>query len=112
MATAVSMQLSHVASSLRLTNGGLARLFRASPSSVRRWRHGDASPTAERIHRLYELTVVSDLLSQVMEPDAGAAWLQRSNQFLDGESPAERIARGGYRDVLGLIQALGEGVVV
>jgi hypothetical protein len=47
-----------------------------------------------------------------MKPDTAASWLQTPNSLLQGASPAERIASGGYRDVLGVIEALGEGVFV
>lgn len=112
VATSVGLQVSHVAQALSLTNERMAALLGASPRSVQRWIRGDGVPRATSLQRLYELTAVSDLLEKVMKPDGAAMWLQQPNPLLGGRTPAQRIAEGGYRDILGLVQALGEGVVV
>lgn len=112
MATTVAVQVSHVAQALSLNNERLARLVGASPRSVQRWIRGEGMPRSTNLQRLYELTAVSDLLAKVMNPGGAAKWLENPNPLLAGKSPAETIAAGGYREVLGLVQALGEGLVV
>ena len=48
----------------------------------------------------------------MLPSDQANVWIFTPNRLLDHDTPAARIHAGGYRDVLNLIEALAEGVVV
>ncbi|HVL98188.1 MAG TPA: antitoxin Xre/MbcA/ParS toxin-binding domain-containing protein [Egibacteraceae bacterium] len=81
----------------------IARAVCTTPRSVARWRAGASTPRRDLEERLLELAAVIDALRATVG-DAGRArmWLRRPHPRLDLDKPLERIAAGGYRDVVAL----------
>ncbi len=89
-----------------------ARVLETTTRTVARWQHGETTPRAEARERLLEILYVFDQLSKVLKPDAARDWLLTPNAMLDHEKPIELLRQGEYRQVLGAVEALAEGVFV
>lgn len=83
----------------------VARAVGTTPRSVARWRAGASAPRRDFEERLLELAVVVDALLDAGDPGRARLWLRRPHPDLDDDKPLERIAAGGYRDVIALARA-------
>lgn len=90
----------------------VARVIGAHPRTVSRWLRDDVAPRREIRERLLEVLAVLDRLSAVLRPEPAHDWLFTPNPLLGYEKPADLLRDGKFRDVLGAIDALGEGVFV
>nr|WP_281373419.1 antitoxin Xre/MbcA/ParS toxin-binding domain-containing protein [Kineococcus aurantiacus] len=95
-----------------MTQEDVGKIIDASPRSVARWQHGDAVPQRLNKDRLIELAYVADAVTEVIPAEEANLWMFTPNRLLDHDSPATCIREGRYKDVLALIDALAEGVVV
>jgi len=84
----------------------------ASGRSVGRWLRGEVVPQKLNKQPLIELAYVAELVTEVLPAERVNLWMLTPNRLLEHDSPAERIRSGGYRDVLGVIEAIADGVVV
>lgn len=62
--------------------------------------------------RLIQLAYVAEQVTTVLPRERANLWIFTPNRLLDHDTPAERIRKGHYRDVLDLIEAMADGVVV
>ena len=90
----------------------LARAVGTTSRTMARWASGANAPRGITRQRLLELATVSQQLAKVMTPEASAAWLLQPNALLGHMRPIDLVAQGRYRDVLDLIDAVGDGVFV
>lgn len=88
----------------------VSRVLEISSRSVSRWQQDAAAPRRESEERLLELKAVVDLLLQVLRPEPARLWLRAPNPDLGYDKPLDVIRQGGYRRVIGVIQAVAEGV--
>lgn len=51
-------------------------------------------------------------MARVLTPEGSANWLFAPNQAFAFAKPADLVAAGDYREVIGAIEAIGEGVFV
>lgn len=105
-------KVSDIIDNLGLTHEEVGDIVDASARSIARWSAGDVVPQRMNKQRLLELAYVAQAVSEILPSDQANLWIFTPNRLLDHDSPAERIHAGGYRDVLNLIEALAEGVVV
>lgn len=90
----------------------LARILPASDRTLRRWLDGQSLPRQRDRERALELVVVLEELARVFKPEGAANWLFAPNQAFDFAKPADLLAAGDYREVIAVIEAIGEGVFV
>lgn len=84
----------------------VARAVGTTPRSVARWRTEASSPRRDFEERLLELAAVIDaLLGEIADPGRARLWLRRPHPALDDDKPLERIAAGGYREVMALARS-------
>lgn len=95
-----------------LTQDEVGSIVDASARSVARWSHGDAAPQRLTKQRLIELAYVAEAALEILPSDRINQWLFTPSRLLAHDSPATRIRSGAYKDVLDLIDALADGVVV
>lgn len=88
----------------------IAQITGATPRSVSRWTAARAAPRREAADRLLELKAVVDLLRTVLRDEPARLWLRSPNPDLDWRKPLELIADGAYRQVVGAVSAMAEGV--
>ena len=60
--------------------------------------------------RLLELAFIGEELGKVLRPADANLWIFSPNKLLDGDNPASEIAKGEFKRVLDLIEALADGV--
>ena len=112
MTGALATQMRRLSSDLSLSQEELAALVGTSARTVARWAAGEASPQRLARQRLLELFAVGERLKNVLKPEDANLWIFTPNRLLEYDTPAERIGKGQFRDVLALIEALAEGVVL
>jgi putative toxin-antitoxin system antitoxin component (TIGR02293 family) len=88
----------------------LAQITGATPRSVSRWTNARTMPRREAEDRLLELKAVVDQLRSVLRDEPARLWLRSPNPDLDWLKPLELIAEGEYRQVIGAVLAMAEGV--
>lgn len=112
MSTAVAQKLSAISDSTRLTHDEIGEIVDASARSVSRWSTGAAEPQRLSRQRLLELAYVAEELHSVLKAEDANLWIHSPNRLLDGDTPAQRIQRGDFKSVVGLIEAQADGIVV
>ncbi len=95
-----------------LDQADLAHLVGSNPRTVARWLAHESEPRTDVRRRLLEVLAVLEQLSGVLQPQAAHDWLFSPNELLEHEKPIDLLARGDWRRILGLIDALAEGVFV
>jgi putative toxin-antitoxin system antitoxin component (TIGR02293 family) len=88
----------------------IARILDKPPRSISRWLNEDVQPRWESRERLLELIYVIERLTQVVTPEASQDWLFTPNAALEHKKPVELLRSGSFKEVLALIDAIGEGV--
>lgn len=109
--SAIAKRVDYLSESLALTRKEVADIVGSSAREVSRWSSGEATPKRMTKQRLLELAFIGEQLGKVLKPGDANLWIFAPNRLLDGDTPAARIADGDYRTVLGLIEALADGVV-
>jgi len=84
----------------------------ASPRTVARWLQHDVRPRPQARERLLEFLAVLEHLSKTLQPQAAHDWLFTPNPLLSYHKPADLLREGRYRDLLGAIDQLAEGVFI
>lgn len=109
---AVARKVSDIVGLLGLTQEEVGSIVDVSARSIARWNAGTVVPQRLNKQRLLELAYVAQAVAEVIPSDQAGTWLFTPNRLLGHDSPADRIHSGQYRDVLNLVDALAEGVVV
>ncbi len=91
---------------LGVDTADIARATGAARATVTSWLRATRRPRAEHRDRLLELVAIVDRLSDVMDEDQIALWLQKPLTALDDQRPLDAIARGDYRQVSRLVAEL------
>jgi len=112
MMSAVANKLGAITETMQLTYDEIGQIVDASGRSVSRWNHGKAEPQKLSRQRILELAYVADELRDVLRPEDANLWIFGPNRLLDGDTPAQRISTGDFRSVVGVIEALADGIVV
>lgn len=110
--SAVATKLEVITDSTGLTYDDIGRIVDASGRSVSRWNSGAAEPQRLSRQRLLELAYVAEELREVLRPEDANLWIFSPNRMLNMDTPAERISAGEFRSVVGVIEALADGIVV
>jgi putative toxin-antitoxin system antitoxin component (TIGR02293 family) len=108
----LAARLADVASRMELDHADFARILDTNPRTVSRWMHRQAAPRPDARERLLELLAVLEQLSGVLRPGPAHDWLFTPNPSLDHHRPVDLIRQGEFRQVLGAIDAMAEGVFV
>jgi uncharacterized protein (DUF2384 family) len=92
--------------SLGVDNADIARVTGAARATVSSWIRATRRPGAAHRDRLLELVAVVDRLSDVMDEDHIALWLQKPLPALSDDSPLNALGAGRYKDVSRLVAEL------
>jgi putative toxin-antitoxin system antitoxin component (TIGR02293 family) len=110
--TTLAHRLRGAAERTDLDQADLASLVGTNPRTVARWLAEESEPRTDSRRRLLEILAVLESLSAVLQPRAAHDWLFSPNPQVGHEKPIELLEAGEWRAVLGLIDALAEGVFV
>ena len=111
-AGALARKVTDLTDMLGLTQEQVGQIVDASPRSVSRWSAGEVVPQRLNRQRLVELAYVAEAATEVMPREAANEWMFTPNRMLAHDTPASRIHDGGYKDVMDLIEAIADGVVM
>jgi transcriptional regulator with XRE-family HTH domain len=111
-APVLASRVNSIVDQLGLTQEEVGQIVDASARSISRWSTGASAPQRNSRQRLLELAYVADAVSEVLPRRKANIWMLSPNRLLDHDSPASRVQAGRYKDVLALIEALADGVVV
>lgn len=112
MSEALAAKVHQLTDELHLSQDEVGEIVGASGRTVARWSSGRSTPRSDARRRLLELRYVADAVAEVIRPEDVNLWMFEPNKLLDGDTPAERIRRGQYKDVLAVVEALAEGVII
>ncbi|UNX55125.1 DUF2384 domain-containing protein [Georgenia sp. TF02-10] len=104
--------MSDLIAALGLTQDEIGSIVDASARSVSRWSRGEAVPQRLNKQRLVELAYVAEALTEVLPAEEANLWMFTPNRLLGHDTPADRIRAGAYKDVLDLIDAVADGVLM
>ena len=108
--SAIAERVHDITDRLHLTKEEVAEIVGADARTVARWSTGATQPHRKTRDRLLELHYVAEEASGVVHPDDVNLWMFSPNRMLGGDRPADLIAEGRYREVLALLEAMGQGV--
>ena len=111
-AGALASKVTDLTAGLGLTQEQIGQIVDASARSVSRWSAGEVVPQRLNRQRLVELAYVAQAATEILPPDAANEWMFTPNKMLGHDTPAARIHDGGYKDVMDLIEAIADGVVM
>lgn len=103
-------RLTQVMRDTSIDAAGVARILGRDPRTVQRWLRQETAPRWDAREIVLALNVVLERLAGVMDPAAAQDWLFTPVPALDNERPADLIRAGRAREVLNVIDAIGEGV--
>jgi hypothetical protein len=109
---ALAHKVTDIIDGLGLTQEEVGSIVDASARSVARWSVGEVVPQRLNKQRLLELAYVAQAVTEILPADDANVWMFTPNRLLRHNSPADTIHSGEYRDVLNLIEAIAEGVVI
>lgn len=93
---ALADQLNHLRARVTLSDAVVARATGADEAVARRWTERVEAPMGVHANRLAELMAVVEEMALSVKPESIPAWLTTAVEALDGETPADVIAAGGY----------------
>ena len=88
----------------------IARAVGTTAGSVTCWRAGEGSPTPETELRLLELSTLVTLARKHLLPESARLWLRSPDPDLSYDKPLDLVAVGRYREAVGALLAVVEGV--
>jgi hypothetical protein len=103
-------RLTQVMRETSIDASGVARILDRDPKTVQRWLRQETAPRWALREIVLALNVVLERLSAVIDPAAVEDWLFTPVPALEYQRPVDLIRAGRAREVLNLIDALGEGV--
>lgn len=109
---ALAHKVAELTSEAGLSLEDIGRIVDASARSVARWQSGEVVPQRLNRQRLIELAYVAEAVTDVLPPEDANVWMFTPIRALDHDTPAERIQKDDFKSVLGLIDAIADGVVV
>ena len=89
---------------------GMARILDRDPKTVQRWLRAETEPRWGAREVVLALNVVLERLAAVIEPASVEDWLFTPVPALDNDRPVDLIRGGRSKEVLDLVDAIGEGV--
>jgi cyanate lyase len=103
---ALADQLIHVCERVPLSVQDIAAATGADELTVEAWLARRTAPSGKHAARLNELIAAVERLEVTTKREAIADWLRRGVPALDGRTPLETIAGGGYERIAGFAEDL------
>jgi len=109
MSTPLAARLDRIKTLGGIRSRDVAQLLDTTPETVSRWSTGRVEPQRDRLKRLLTLEWLMDELAQFYTPEEAKLWLFSPQRLLQGETPADKIQRGEFEDVLTIFEQLRDG---
>jgi putative toxin-antitoxin system antitoxin component (TIGR02293 family) len=112
MASAVAKRIDSIKQRTRISSNSIAEMVGATPQTLSRWTTGRNEPQREHLDRLLEFDYLTERLSEFFEPADARLWLFAPHPQLNGERPADLVAKGRQKEVLAVIARLQDSAFV
>ena len=106
MASAVARRLDSIKTRTGISSSSIAEMLGATPQTLSRWTTGKNEPQREHLDRLLEFDYLTERLAEFFEPGEARLWLFAPHPQLNGERPADLLAKGRQQEVLAVIARL------
>ena len=103
---ALADQLIHLRERVPLSEHDVAAVTGADERTVTAWLKRDVAPSGLQAARLSELVAAVERLEVTTKREVIPDWLRRKVPALDGKTPLETLAAGGYEQIAGLAEDL------
>ena len=101
---ALADQLNHLRERVPITEHDIVAATGADAETVRGWLERRTAPAGQPAMRLSELLAACERLEVSTKPEVIPDWLNRPVPMLDGRTPVETIAAGGYERVAAIAE--------
>ena len=112
MPSAVAKRIDSIKQRTRISANSVAEMVGATPQTLSRWATGKNEPQREHLDRLLELDYLTERLSEFFEPEDARLWLFAPHPQLNGERPADLVAKERQKEVLAVIARLQDSAFV
>jgi putative toxin-antitoxin system antitoxin component (TIGR02293 family) len=112
MPSAVARKIDSIKQRTSIPASSIAEMIGATPQTLSRWAKGKNDPQREHLDRLLEFDYLTERLAEFFEPDDARLWLFAPHPQLNGERPADLVAKGRQREVLAVIARLQDSAFV
>jgi transcriptional regulator with XRE-family HTH domain len=112
MASAITRKIDSIKQRTRIPASSIAEMIGATPQTLSRWATGRNDPQREHLNRLLEFDYLTERLAEFFKPEDAQLWLFAPHPRLNGERPADLVAKGRQREVLAVIAQLQDSTIV
>ncbi len=112
MSSAVARKIESIKARTRIPASSIAEMIGATPQTLSRWATGKNEPQREHLDRLLEFDYLTERLAEFFEPEDARLWLLAPHPQLNGERPADLVAKGRQKEVLAVITRLHDSAFV
>ena len=112
MPSAVARKIDAIKQRTRIPASSIAEMVGATPQTLSRWATGKNDPQPEHLDRLLEFDFLTERLAEFFDPEDARLWLLAPHPQLNGERPADLVAKGRQKEVLAVIARLQDSAVV
>src|ERR1700692_4896473 len=106
MTSAVAGKIDSIKQRTSMPASSIAEMNGATPQTLSRWATGKNDPQREHLDRLLEFDYLTERLAEFFEPDDAGLWVFTPHPQLNGERPADLVAKGRQKEVLAVIARL------
>lgn len=112
MTSAIAKKIDSIKQRTRIPASSIAEMIGASAQTLSRWATGKNDPQREHLDRLLEFDYLTERLAEFFEPEDARLWLFAPHPQLNGERPADLVAKGRQKEVMAIIARLQDSAVV
>ncbi len=112
MSNAIAVRLKEITSKGGITAKEVSKMLNTTPETVSRWNTGRTEPQPSSRDEILRLEWLVSELAELYPPQETKLWLFSPHKQLNGESPADAIAKGRMEDVLRIIAQLKDGAFI
>jgi putative toxin-antitoxin system antitoxin component (TIGR02293 family) len=112
MTSAVARKLDSIKQRTSIPASSIAEMIGATPQTLSRWATGKNDPQREHLDRLLEFDYLTERLAEFFAPEDARLWLFAPHPQLNGERPADLVAKGRQKEVLAVIARLQDSAFV
>ena len=112
MTSAIARKIDSIKSRTSISANSIAELLGTTPQTLSRWATGKNEPQRDHLERLLELDYITERLAEFFEPAEARLWLLAPHPQLNGERPADLLAKGRQPEVLAVISRLQDSAYI
>ncbi len=112
MSSAVTKRIDLITQRTGICSNSIAEMVGTTPQTLSCWTMGKNDPQPEQLDRLLEFDYLTEHLSEFFEPEDAKLWLFTPHPQLNGQRPADLMAKGRMKEVFEVIARLQDSAIV